>query len=123
MSCAAPPTRSIEDGSWTLDEAYVLVHGRVVSETAQTDRNDLHPKAIQGRVLVLESFSGTAGPAKDEVIDAVFDTCIRDYCQHRVVAKGEEGLFFIRDGRVGLCGPLAASPDLLNALRARPVRR
>ena len=84
-----------------LTTADAVIHAKVVSLGA-TNR--------EARIMILESFKGQPGVLKARAGDpGGCGTFFRD---------GEEAIYLVYAGEVGLCGRLPVQPDLVRRLRA-----
>ena len=121
LTCV-PSLNRIKEG--LLDQAQVVIRGRVVSESTHSvdthaPNSPPHSGPLPAKLLVLESFKG---PTKNSVIDVIFEACAGGYCQAKSLVKGEEGIWVVRDGHIGLCNQLVNSPEVLAALRGRSTK-
>ena len=81
-----------------LAQAEAVVHAKVLSLT--TDR--------EAQIMIYESFKGQPTVLRAQSADQDCGTGFR---------VGEEAIYIVYSGQVGLCGRLPAHPDLLRRLR------
>ena len=98
--CLTSGGYSDKDVANVLAKADAVVHAKVVGLTGHRE----------ARIMIYESFKGQPSILKAQSIDQ--GDCGTSF------QAGEEGIYIVYSGEVGLCGKLPVEPDLVRRFRA-----